>query len=787
MFKNYFKVALRHLKRNTAYALINVLGLGAGITCTILIFVFVTYHLSFDTFHPSSDRVYRITTELHHENIHYTTGVPSPLIETFRDDYTFAEQVAGVANLPGRLVTLPSADKYEENIAFAQPAFFDIMNFPLLQGDTKTLQSPNTAVVTERIAWKYFGSDNALGKAMRIDNQIDVVITGVLKDLPDNTDRREEIYLSFENLKDHSPWMVEKDWWLAVNKRLQCFVRLKPGVTTATVQDALREVASKHYETPKEWQFQLQPLSDIHFNANLGGHTSRKNLWALALIGVFLIVTACVNFINLATAQALGRSKEIGVRKVLGGYRWQLFWQFMTETAVIAGTAVTLAYMAAYTVLPYVNTRFGVSLALDLFADGQLVMFLLTLLVVVALFSGFYPGLIIAGFKPVQALKGKVSQRDEGRFSIRKGLVVTQFAISQLLIIGTLVVANQMRYAAQADMGFTKDAVVMLPLPVNQVAKRNALLAQLEQVPGVDKVTFCNSAPASDFIPNTGIRFDTRTENEKFLISFKAGDHAYTSTFGLQLVEGRDLYPSDTAREFLINETAVRNLGVASNAEVIGRSAEMNGQRATIVGVVKDFHNKSLHEAIDPIYITNKAEDYIFCAVKINVANLRPVLQATQNAWKNTFPDHVYTYDFLDEKIARFYEQDNIFLSLIQVFAGISVLIGCLGLYGLVSFMASRKIKEVGVRKVFGASMQNILWIFGREFMQLLLVAFAVAAPLAWLMMNHWLENFTYRVDIGAGIFVLAIVITIGIAVLTVGYRALNAALANPVKSLRDE
>ncbi|HMG89032.1 MAG TPA: FtsX-like permease family protein, partial [Chryseolinea sp.] len=581
------------------------------------------------------------------------------------------------------------------------------------------------------------------------------------------------------------------DSWQGVAGGMHCFVLLKPDVLPSNVDKAFPELSKKYYNErdASVYQFKLQHISDIHFNPELGGYLAKKNLWALSLIGLFLIITACVNFINLATAQALARCKEIGVRKVLGSQRSQLFWQFIAETALITMLALILAFSLAQLALPYVNQLFDIQLRIDIFQDVYLITFLPILLVVVTLLSGSYPGLILAGFQPVMALKGKLSQKHVGGFSLRRGLVVTQFAISQLLIIGTIVIANQMRYSRQADLGFQKDAIVMLPVPVREKSAISTLNTEISRIAGVEKVTFCSRAPASPDWASVTMRFDSRTENEDFDISVKAANDQYVSTFDLQVIAGRNLKPSDTVREFLLNETAVKKLGVRSPQDVIGKKLRigLNNSEGLIVGVVKDFHNKSFHETIDPICITTSNQWYSNCAVKINPANLSSTLGVIEKIWKETFPDHVYDYDFLDEQIARFYEMDNMILRVIQAFASIAIIICCLGLYGLVSFMVVQKTKEVGVRKVLGASVKNIAWLFGKEFIRLLLIAFVIAAPFAWWVMNNWLETFAFRIHIGAGIFALTILITFGVAVIAVGYKSILAALMNPVTSLRSE
>lgn len=797
MIKNYLKIAIRNLKRHKAYAIINVAGLAMGITCAILIFTLVKYHLSYDTFHAQSDRIYRVISEFHSEEISYSSGVPQPLGKAFRNDYTFAEKVARVAVYENQLLSLPQSRDHkkfqeEQGVAYAEPELLDIMSFPLVQGDQNTaLTEPNTAIVTQKIASKYFGNENPIGQTIRLDNRFDFKVTGVLQDLPATTDRRQEIYLSYANLKDQNAWLAGDESWGGVFSGLNCFVRLKPGVTQAMVENALPSMSTKYYdaEGAKVFRFKLQPIADMHFNPDLGGYVEKKNLWALSLVGLFLIITACVNFINLATAQALTRAREIGVRKVLGSLRAQLFWQFISETALITAFATIIAFGLAHLALPFANQLFESRMTINLFQDYYLLGFLVVLLVVVVFFSGSYPGLILAGFQPMQALKGKLAQKHVGGFTLRRGLVITQFAISQILIIGTIVIADQMRYSQESDLGFNKDAVVMLPVPVRDQAKLSTLRSRVEQVAGVSESAFCFQAPAAGANMNTGLRYDTRTEEEVFSINMKVADSKYLSTFDLQLVAGRNIVPSDTVREFVVNETLVKKLGVKSPEEVIGKQLSVNGgtMTAPIVGVVKDFYNYSFRTDISPVCIMSDISRYQNYAVKVNTGNLQPTLAAIEKVWSETFPEFVYQHEFLDERIADFYALDAIMLQLIQFFAGVAIFIGCLGLYGLISFMAVQKTKEIGVRKVLGASVENILWLFGKEFVRLVIIAFVLAAPLAWWVMTKWLAEFKYKIELGAGIFALAIAATLLIAAITVGYRSLRAALMNPVRSLRSE
>jgi ABC-type antimicrobial peptide transport system permease subunit len=796
MFRNYLKIAIRNLQRNKAYMLINVLGLALGMTCGILIFSTVKHHLSFDNFHPNSNRIYRIVTEQHRDNIDYVASVPNPLGKVFRNDYTYGEKVARIVTFYEQLVTINDGNtsrKFkEEEVAFVEEEFFEIFNYPLLKGTKNTvLKNLNTAIVTEKIAKKYFGTQDPIGKTIKVDNNVDFTITGILKDIPENTDRKTEIYLSFISVKPYQEWFVKDDSWGGISTMMQCFVLLKPNVHPSMVEKALATYVTKYRPKHKNiHHYKLQPLNDIHFNAAYGGVMQKRNLWVLSFIGIFLIITACVNFINLATAQALNRSKEVGVRKVLGSLRSQLFWQFIAETGFITIIAIAIAVGLSVIGLPYVNDLFQSNITVNQLLTWQLLIFIPLLALVVTFFAGSYPGLILAAFQPVSALKGKLTQRNIGGFNTRRLLIITQFAISQVLIIGMIVIVKQMKYAKQSDLGFNKNGIVMIPIgsdPEKETTK--TLKNQLVKIPGVENVSICFTSPSSGSSWNTSFKYDNRSEDETFKISARVADADYIPTFDLKLVAGRNIFPSDTAKEFVVNETLAKKLNLTSAEQLLGKHLSTNGGtiNGPIVGVVKDFHDQSFHEDINAVFITTHAPIYSNYAVKLRLTNMKNTLAQLENAWISMHPDKIYEYKFLDEEIASFYESEELMLKLIQAFSIIAIFIGCLGLYGLVSFMAAQKTKEIGIRKVLGGSISHILWIFGREFFRLILFAFLVAAPIAWWVMNGWLQDFKYRIDISPWIFILSIMISIIIAVITVSYRSIHAALANPVKSLRSE
>ncbi len=794
MIRNYFKIALRSLQRNKVYTSINLLGLSLGMTCGLLIFLLVKYHLSFDNFHAHSERIYRIVTEQHRDNISYVAAVPSPLGKAFRNDYTFAEKVGRICKFDNMLISIKAEkglNKFKESqgVAFTETEYFDIFNFPLSVGNFQNaLREPNTGIITERIAQKYFGNANPINQIFRVDNKLDIRVTGVLKNLPSNSDQKTEIFISYPTLKSYNDWLGSDDAWGGIHSAMQCFVRLRPRVLPSEVEKVFPAYVKKFRPTSKNvHHYKLHPLNDVHFNAQYAGAMDKHTLWILSLIGLFLIITACVNFINLATAQALNRSKEVGVRKVLGSLRGQLFWQFIAQTGLIAAIAGGIALGLAALALPYVNQLFATEISLNLLTDWRLVTFIPALILIVTFFAGSYPGLILAGFQPILALKGKLSQQNLGGFNTRRALIIIQFSISQVLIIGMIVIARQIYYAQKADLGFNKDAIMLIPI-ASTPQQAKTVKAQLQHLAGVEQVSLCYSAPASNSYWQTAPRYDNHSEEESFRTSVRAADNDYLSTFDLKLVAGRNLYPSDTVKEFLVNETFAKKLNLASPSDLLGKNLRVNGNMTgPIVGVVKDFHDHSFHEDINAVCIPSASDFYNNYAIKISTANVPATLAAIQKVWTKMHPEQIYEYTFLDEHIASFYETEALMLKLIQLFSLIAVFIGCLGLYGLISFMATQKTKEIGIRKVLGSNIAQILWIFGKEFARLIIVSFLIAAPIAWWFMNQWLQDFKFHITIQPWIFVVTIAITLLVATLTVIYEATKAALVNPVKSLQSE
>ncbi|QEC70004.1 FtsX-like permease family protein [Panacibacter ginsenosidivorans] len=802
MFQNYLKIALRNLKRNKTYALLNVLGLTVGIGACLLVFLVIQYETSFDNFHNNKENIYRIGSEFHNQDgVSYSSGVAFPVGAALRVDFPQIKQVASILKSGGDQVTIEDATgktlkKFSEpELYFAEPSFFSMFNFPFLAGSAKSLSEPNTVVLSQAIAEKYFGDwKTAVGKTIKYQNKDIFKVTGVIKNAPANTDFPLEVVISYITYTNANKERLTD--WVSTYGQHSTFVELPQEFTAAKLNAALPAFTKKH--KPDEYSkdgYIAQPLTEIHFDDRFGNYRgqtfSKELITALLLIGIFLIVVACVNFINLATAQAVNRSKEVGVRKVLGSSRKQLAFQFLSETAIITIFALLAAIAVAAATLPFLNKLLETKMILSFADDPVLLLFLFVVAILVIVLSGLYPAMILSGFNPITALKSKITSKMAGGISLRRGLVILQFTIAHVLIIGTLIVVSQADYFRNASLGFDKAAIINVYIPGDSLSrsKIDYLNNQLSKNSNVESVSFSFASPSDNSNWQSDFKYDHAARSTDFSANLKWADENYFKLYGLEFVAGRPYYPSDTVREFVVNETLLRKLGITNPKDAIGKQIDFwdGGHVANIVGVVKDFNAYSLKEPMAPVVLSTWKDVYQMASIKIKPGKEKETLAAVEKIWNEIYPSYVYSYQFLDEKIAGFYKQENQLAELYQLFAGIAIFISCLGLYGLISFMVVQRTKEVGIRKVLGASVSNIIFLLSKEFTILILIAFAVAAPLAWYFMHQWLQDYTYRITPGIGIFLSAILASVVIAWITVGYRAIKAAIANPVKSLRTE
>ncbi len=797
MIKNYLKTAFRRLERNRGFALINVAGLSLGITCSLIIFLLVRHELSFDNFHSQKDRIHRVVTVWTRDGEVDRSGASQfPVGTTIRSQFSdvkattinYVQQalisITGVSGAPLKF-------QEDEGIAYVEPDFFEIFDRAWIQGDPSLLKEPYTVALSESMAKKLFSNENAVGKTIKVDTELDLKVVGITKDAPINTDFPFTVMVSYATQKAFGK-NSNLESWNATMSFVNTYILVPEVWSASSFSERLTTVAKTFLDERRrrERSYEVQPLSDVHFNPDTGNYThvtSRTSMWALSIIAFFLIVTACINFINLATAQAITRSKEVGVRKVLGAFRTQLLGQFLGETLVITVLSVILSVGLTELILPFVNDSFRFHIRFELFQDPFIPLFLVALALVITIGSGFYPALIMAGYSPAVVLKGGGSSKIGGLW-IRKGLVIMQFMIAQSLVIGTIVVFRQMDLFQTTDMGFVKEANITTNIPVNDKSKMQTLRNTLMNETGIENVTFGFAAAASGIRWTSLLTYrDPSGKTIETVADVRCGDENYIPTYGIQMLAGRNFTASDSIHELVINETLAQKMGFTNPADAVGKILYLGTAPKPVVGVVRDFSTGSLHASIFPTILTPRSKDYRIMGVRIDMKRVKELLPKIEAAWTATYPEFVYWSQFLDDSIAEFYEDEQKMSRLFTIFSLIAIGIGCLGLFGLVSFMAVQRTKEIGVRKVLGATVSDILMMFTKEFAVLILVAFAVAAPAAYFVMNSWLQDFAYRISIGTEVFLTAVMLTIVIAGATVGYRSIKAATANPVDALKYE
>ncbi|QRR04185.1 ABC transporter permease [Dyadobacter sandarakinus] len=804
MIKNYLTTSLRNLRRNWNFTVINVTGLTLGLACCLLIFFTVRYELSFDTHHSHAPRTYRLLRHVKAQGEKANNpGMPLPVLEALRNDYPGLKGlITCTYAIRESLVTIgqgPQRKKFTDPsyvLSFIGPEYFEIFSYTWLKGSPRSsLTNPGSAVLTTSQARRYFGSADPMGKTLRVGNHMDFIVTGLIQDPPPTTSFPFKTLLSFSSLKEFGAFTNWDDWVSSYGGG-QMYLMLPENMSEAQMEQKL-VAFNKKYREAREVQneaFILQPLLDIHFDNNTSNYAnrtiSRGMIWSMVLVGIFILVTACVNFINLATAQALRRAKEVGVRKVLGSTRTQLLRQYFSETAMLTIFSVILALFLAQATLPYVSGVLNIHSEGVLFvSDSTILMFLLLLAVITTVLSGLYPALIVSGYQPILALKGKMQVKGSSQARLRKGLIVLQFTISQVVLLGTLIAYSQMKFFRTMDVGFRKDQIITIPVPDNNNGQNAAISAQLASEPGIEQMSFSYFTPMSRSNWQTGFSYENNEDPLDFEVVMRPADTAYFNTYGLSLVAGRMYLPADTMREYVINEAFVRKLGFKNPEDALGKRLSIGGfdVKLPIVGVVKDFNTYSLHREIIPCVLATDRNNYSTLSIKLSGKADARLISRIEKVWSSVFPDYVFKYSFFDETVNSFYEKEEKLFALFRILTGIAIFIGCLGLYGVVAFMAESRTKEMGIRKVIGASALSIFGLFSIDFIRLVVIALVIASPIAWYFMNKWMQDFTYKAHISWWLYLLAGLLAIGIALVTISFQSIKAALVNPVRSLRAE
>lgn len=801
MFSNHLKIALRNISRRKLYTFINVFGLAIGLAICLLILLFVRDELSYDRYHAEADRIYRVLSEWKRPD---GEAVRTPYSEyrlatALETDFPELESIVRFGpNRGSSLVEFEDQAYQEDRIFFVDPEVFDVFDFKLLAGDpAKVLTEPFTVLLSKSIAKKYFGEADPVGRTLRINGEADVTVSGIFEDIPRNSHFTADIFVAMETGKQVYNQMVLNNWGeLSQYTYLLLPEHIDPARIEARFPDFLEKNAGEG--ASKGRALFLQPLTAIHLHSNYYGEIEANGdiryLYIASAIALFIILIACINYMNLSTARSVKRAMEIGVRKTLGAPRAALVRQFLTESVLLALIAFLLAVGLAWLALPGFNAFTEKSLSINPFQNGVIFPAFLLLTLLVGLLAGSYPALYLSSFRAVQVFQENV-RKDSTSGMLRRGLVVFQFSISIVLIIGTIIVFNQWDYLRGKDLGYNRDNLVLAPIP--GTSNYQTLKEQLERHPNVLSVTASNKQLTGDLSSNLSFeaeQFQPDPENPQS-IKVVTVDHDFMKTLGVDFAAGRDFSRqrgSDATEAFILNEAAVRMIGWKEPVGKWFQTSEFSPdgwqeRRGKVIGVVRDFNMESLYNQISPVVYFVSEGWLNWMTIRISGRDVSQTINQIKEDWTAYGSEELFDYTFMDDRVAELYRNEERFFRMFTVFTILAILIACLGIFGLSTFTAEQRTKEIGVRKVFGASMASIVVLLLREFTWLVLIGFAAAGPVAFLLMRRWLQDFTYRIDIGIWPFLLAGLIAIVLAWLTAGIMSARAAMANPVKALRYE
>jgi putative ABC transport system permease protein len=809
MLKNYFKIAFRNLWKNKGYSAINIIGLAIGIATCLLISLFVIDELSFDRFNNNADRIYRVSADIKFGGEEQKLAVcPDPLASTMLRDYPEMENAVRLRSYGPSLVKKGNENIKEQRIIYADSTLFDVFTLPLISGNSKkALVEPNSVVITEKVAKKYFGTTNVLGKVLRFDNSHDYKVTAVIKDMPPNSHFNFDFFVSLAGSEE-----ARRNIWLSFN--FVTYVLLRPDANPKLFESKFDELIKKYMwpqaqdlmkinaedfkKSGNYVNLSLMPLTDIHLRsdrvAELGPNSDIQVVYIFSIIAIFILLVACVNFMNLSTARSANRSKEVGIRKVLGTRRKNLVAQFLTEAVIMSLIAFVLAILIAILLLPYLNQLAVKNLTLSIFEHPLLFPLLIGFAIIVGLMAGSYPAWYLSAFRPIQVLKGTVAGGFK-RSYLRNSLVVFQFFISIVLIISTVVIYNQLNYIRNKKLGFNREQVLLVRDAYALDKQAEAFKQEILKYPEIVSATKSSYLPVNNSSrDNESLFSEGHIENDKAVSTqFWTVDHDYVKTMGMQIVDGRDFntdMPTDSSA-IILNETAVKLFGFSGKplGRKVTRLVDLKLRTTkdyTVIGVVKNFNFESLRQTIGALCM-KIGNDPGTISFRMKTTDVAQTINRVKNAWKSIAPNEPFTYTFLNEEFDNMYRGEQRSGKIFISFAVLAILIACLGLFGLAAYAAEQRTKEIGIRKVLGATVSNIVGMLSKDFLKLVIIASLIAFPVSWWFMNKWLQDFAYRIQIGWWIFFLAAFASIFIALITVSFQAVKAALNNPVKNLRTE
>ena len=801
MLRNYFITAFRNFKNNKVYSLLNIFGLGVGLASCLFVFTIIRYEYSFDNWHHKKDRIYRVVRHFYGDNgvVYHSGSIPYPtgdeLVRTIPD----FEKVVQFHGPESEKVAFEDAIGNfqvfrEDKVLYTDENFFDVLDFKILKGaEGSALTEPYKVYLSETTAKKYFDEESPIGKTLTFNSEEQLEVVGIVENCPDNTNLPFDIIVSLPTLRRRMPEVFKNNW--GMTWAYSTYILAPKSANITQLEDKMEVALEAHTdeEDKDKLDIKLQPLEEIHNDERYGDGnnyvTPSLMIWAFVILGGLLLGTACLNFINLSTAQAIKRAKEVGIRKTLGGQKLQLIGQFLSETLVIVLCAMVIALTLGQVMISRFN-EFLAEIDYDLGYSGEIIFFCALLALFVTVLAGFYPSMILSGYKPVEALSNQISiKRGSGNFKLRRVLVITQFAFTNLMLITTIIIASQMNYVKSRDLGFSYDDVVIVSFQEGQAEKLKSVLGAYEQQSYVQNAILSYTAPLSNsnwnnsyFVPGEEYQ-DGNNSNMKF------GDEKYLDFYNIPLVTGRLYNPeaiTDTTGEAVVNRKLISTLGLEPD-EALGKHLNYGYKTLKIVGVMEDFHVQSLQGDLRPTTVSYDPGQLKQIALQLKSQPKADIIAGIEEVFRTYYPQDLFEFKILNDEISEHYLLENLLHQIIQFVAILTILLSAMGLYGLVSFMANKNAKTIGIRKVFGASVPNILSIFLKEYVFLLLFAFIISAPAAWWLSGLWLEEFAYRIDITATYFILGFALSVLIALSTVGYKSYQAATSNPIKSLRYE
>lgn len=806
MFKNYFKITLRNLLKYKGYSFINITGFAIGIACCLLILLFIRDELSFDRYHKNADRIYRVGVKgVINNNEFGLVSSPSPMAKAFLDEFPEVEKVVRIYNEIDREYSVRYKDKIfnESGFLHADDSIFEVFTFPLIEGDPATaLKEPNSVIITKETAERYFGSENPVGRTLTRDNRYDYTITGIVENIPHNSHFHFDFLASFNTLdvsrtpvwlnnnvmtyvvlqKEYPIEQLEAKFPDFINKYIGPQVKMALGIT-------LDEFIS----SGSRYDFFTQPLTDIHlhshFMAEFEPNSDIKYVYIFLVIALFILLIACINFMNLSTARSSARAKEIGIRKVMGSKRIQIIRQFLTESVVLTFISVLIALILVKLTLPVFNNVTGKQLTVEYLNSIFLIPGIFGIIILVGILAGSYPAFFLSSFHPISVLQKRIKTEKKNQSIIRNSLVVFQFAVFITLCVCTLVVRDQLNFIRNRNLGFDKEHILVINRAQSLGTRIEEYKNEILQNSGIICASASSNLPGKQYTL-TGFQIEGKPKETLYQAAVVSVDPDFAKTYDLETVEGRYLseeHSIDTL-SVVINESAVKSFDFDNPVgKCILAPSNNRTMRIPIVGVIKDFHFESLHQKIRPMVIVPSFLQHRFISIRIQPENISSTLNFLKNKWEQFATGQPFDFFFLDDQLNNLYKEDRRMGTIVSVFSVLALFIGCLGLYGLVSFATERRKKEVGIRKVLGASVSNIVFLFTKEFSKWVLLANILAWPAAWYFMNKWIQNFAYRTNIGWNLFLMAGITAIVIAVLTISYQVTKSAAANPVKSIRYE